>query len=107
MSLAETEDIEEFADRVRNELGGRVEKVILFGSYARDEHVPGSDIDMVFLLSEENSEDEKKVWTIAEEFQAEKDLMFSPKLYEEGEFSRKFDEGYSFYKGVIDEGLEI
>ena len=62
---------------------------------------------MVFLLSEENSEDEKKVWTIAEEFQAEKELMFSPKLYEEGEFRRKVDEGYSFYKEVVEEGIEV
>lgn len=107
MSLASEQDIEEFADQVRSTLGDRVEEVILFGSYARDDYVPGSDIDVMVLVSEEKEGDEEKVWSLADEFMVEKDLQFSPKIYLKSDFEEKVDQDYSFYQEVAGEGVEI
>lgn len=107
MSLASEEDIKDFADEVRSVFGDRLDEVILFGSYAKDEYVPGSDIDVMILVSEMDDSDEEKVWNIAWEFAEDKDLKFSPKIYGTGEFEDKVSKGYSFYKEVSDEGVRI
>lgn len=107
MSLASEEDIERFAERVREELGDRVERVILFGSYATDEYVPGSDVDVAVILSEVRQEDDRELWDIAEDFRFEEDLNFSPKIFESAEFDEKVRKDYSFYNEVSEKGVEI
>ncbi|QGA80381.1 nucleotidyltransferase domain-containing protein [Candidatus Nanohalobium constans] len=107
MKLASEEDIQDFADDVRDVLGDKVEEIILYGSYARDDYTPGSDIDVVILVNEEQREDEEKVFDIVERYMAERDLMFSPRIYEENEFRSKEERGYSFHTNVTSEGITL
>jgi predicted nucleotidyltransferase len=107
MSLAERSDIEDFVDRAEEALGERLEDAILFGSYARDEHVPGSDIDIALLVAEIEEDDEQNIWNIVGDFQEDRDLYFSPKLYRKDVFEEKVEEGYSFYTTVSEEGVEL
>ncbi|MBO9616700.1 MAG: nucleotidyltransferase domain-containing protein [Dyadobacter sp.] len=43
----------EFADGIRGLYGNRLDKVILFGSYARGEQHEESDVDFLVVLNEE------------------------------------------------------
>lgn len=107
MKLASEEDFQDFAEDVRKVLGEKVEEIILYGSYARGDYTPGSDIDVIILVDEGERKDEDKVFDIVDRFMAERNLMFSPRIYEEEEFKAKEDEGYSFHINVTEEGVKL
>ncbi|MFO7793890.1 MAG: nucleotidyltransferase domain-containing protein [Candidatus Nanohaloarchaea archaeon] len=107
MPLASQEEIENFADHVRAEFGERLEEVILYGSYARDDHVPGSDIDIAILVNGKKKDDREKMFDIADKFREEKNLKFSPRVFEKKEFKKKAENDWSFHSNVEKEGVEI
>lgn len=108
MSLATEKDIQDFVSELNDIFGQRIEKVLLFGSYARDEHVPGSDIDLLVLLEDEvDKEDRVKAGDLTAKYFEERDLFFSPRLVNVKEFQRKKEEGYSFHEEVSEQGVEI
>lgn len=107
MSLAEKEDIREFADKVRNALGDRIQEILLFGSYARDEHVPGSDVDVAIIVTEKKDGDEDKIWEIAGDYLMRDEIHFMPKIIEKDHFENKVKDGFRFYKNVREEGVTI
>jgi predicted nucleotidyltransferase len=44
--------LEEFVAAVRDEFGGAVERILLYGSRARGDDVPESDVDVIVFLAE-------------------------------------------------------
>ncbi|QGA80364.1 nucleotidyltransferase domain-containing protein [Candidatus Nanohalobium constans] len=107
MVLASEEDIKDFAEDVREEFGDRVEKILLYGSYARDEHVPGSDVDIAVLVSEKRDNDREKLFDIAEDYRWDKDIFFSPRVFELDKFKQKAEASPGFYSTVSKEGVEV
>lgn len=104
MKIASDQDIQDFVEEVREEAGS-IEKAILYGSYARDEHDTGSDIDIAFIATGEVDED--KVFEIVDRYRFERDLAFSPRIFEKQDFMSKLEENYSFHTNVMEEGVEI
>ena len=104
-SLKHEEILEEFTEKVDKSLNGRVEKVILFGSYARNEQLPGSDIDLLIVLSDVKGKDQSKISQIARGYFLEHQLVLSPKIITSDELAEKLD--YSFFQEIQKEGVEI
>ncbi|MFB6216118.1 MAG: nucleotidyltransferase family protein [Candidatus Aenigmatarchaeota archaeon] len=48
--MAKEKHIEKFGEDVRSLLGERVDRILLYGSYARGEETPGSDIDIAVIV---------------------------------------------------------
>lgn len=108
MSLASDGDIEEFVNELRNIFGGRIEDVFLYGSYATDEYVPGSDVDILVLFEDEPVyEDRKTAEELVADYFMDKDILFSPKLMQKDKFIQKKNKGYSFHNEVAEQGVEI
>ncbi|WP_414836472.1 nucleotidyltransferase domain-containing protein [Candidatus Nanohalococcus occultus] len=107
MYIASDEEIQEFADKATELLGGRVQKIILYGSYARNEHTPGSDIDLLILVDEKKRDDRERVSKLAGKWFEERNLLFSATVLEVQDFNEKLKAGYSFHENVDDEGIEI
>lgn len=107
MSLASKEDIEEFVDEASEELEGRLSEVLLFGSYAREDFVPGSDVDIMFIVDSKEESDWQKVSKIAGEYFLDKDIRFSPKIVEKDIFEDRKNESAGFYKDVAEEGVKL
>ena len=108
MSLASDQDIEEFADDLRDVFGDRVDDIMLFGSYARGEHVPGSDIDILVLLEDEvTADDRKAAGELTAEYFESRDLFFSTTVLNSDEFHDKKKEGYSFHEEVAEQGVSV
>ncbi|MDY6778085.1 MAG: nucleotidyltransferase domain-containing protein [Candidatus Nanohaloarchaea archaeon] len=105
--LADREDIEEFADAVRNALGDRVEEILLFGSYATGDYVPGSDVDIAVLVTEKEPGDERAVWDIADRFQADRGIRVAPKVFKRDAFEEKVSDGFSFHTTVREQGVTV
>ncbi len=105
MKIASRRDIRDFVEEVKEILGEDFEEAILYGSYARNEHDTGSDIDIAFKVSGEVDQDE--VFRIVDQFNRERGLMFSPRFFDSKEFEYRLKNGYSFYRNIETEGVEI
>lgn len=46
-------------DRLQEEIAPKIEDIILFGSYARGDQHTGSDIDLLLVLKQDMTEEEK------------------------------------------------
>lgn len=107
MSIATRGDIDRFVAEVEREFGDRLDRVVLYGSYARDEPVPGSDVDVAIMVTEKRRDDRERAFDVARDFILDEDLRFSPRVFETAEFERKAEEGYGFYQNVREEGVEM
>lgn len=105
MSVVSKSVISEFADEV-NELKG-VEEIILYGSYAREEAVPGSDVDILVLTDGENPDLRSDLEDIAGEYWMETNVIFSPKIIEKEKFEEKIEEEYGFHSNALEEGVKL
>ena len=107
MSLVRKNVIEDFADSVREILDDNVSEIILFGSYASNDFVPGSDVDIAIIVEKEGKSDEEKIWDLAEKYRAKHGVEFMPKIFEKKFFNQKIDQNFKFYSEIAEEGLEI
>lgn len=107
MSIASREDIQKFVDEAADLLDGRVEEIILFGSYAKEDYVPGSDVDIMFLVSEKEEDDWRKVSKLAGDYFLSEDIRFSPKIVEKKVFEERRNESAGFYSEVAEEGVTL
>ncbi len=99
------EILEDFTEKVNKNLNGRVEEVILFGSYARNEQLPGSDVDLLIVLSDIKKNDQSKISQIAGNYFLEDQLVLSPKIITSDDLAEKSD--YSFFQEIQEEGVQI
>lgn len=104
MNLSKQE-IRDFAAEVNQAVDGRLDKAILFGSYAREEQLPGSDVDILLVMKEHKEGDQSKVSKIGGEYFLNKDVFISPKIIEKSELEEKSN--YSFFKEIMQEGVKI
>lgn len=105
MKIASNQDIKDFVEEAKDVIEDDFERAILYGSYAREEHDTGSDIDIAFIVNGEV--DESRVFEIVDRFRKDRSLDFSPRFFEKEEFNSKLREGFRFYKKVDEEGVEI
>ena len=105
MSVVGMGVVEDFADDIVSVLGDRVERVVLFGSYARGEELPGSDVDVLVVLSEVEEGDRSEVLDVAGEFFWSDDVFFSPKVISKTDLEDKQD--FSLFQTIEDEGVEV
>ena len=66
LSPEEREALRAFLDRVKRQEGNNLLEAVLFGSYARNEQSPDSDIDVAILLQKCGGlEHESSIWRMA------------------------------------------
>lgn len=89
--------------------GPKLDKVILFGSYARGDQTEYSDIDVLVLLKA--SDDEvgmirKKMRKVINEIDWDYDVILSP-VYQQSEKYMKYISASGFYQNIDREGIAI
>ncbi len=81
-----------------------VERVLLFGSFVRDECVPGSDIDLLVILKEsEESFLERIPHFLPSRFPVGVDVF----PYTEEEVEKMKSEGNFFIRKALEEGVDV
>ena len=101
----EKKEIRDFGREVDEVLDGRVDKIVLFGSYARGEQLPGSDIDLMIVLNEEIGGDRSRVSKIAGRYFLEKNVFISPKIITKHSLEEKSD--FGFFQKIEQEGIKV
>ena len=100
-----------FISKVNSTLSDRIDKIILYGSYARGDYNKNSDIDIMILTDlsdDEIAEYRTKIYDIAYDIEYENDfdICISPLLKN----TNKFDycvEALPFYTNVKNEGVVL
>ena len=103
--------LQEFLDKVQENLGEHLKKIILYGSYARGDYNESSDVDIMILTDLDGielSKKEKEIWDFAYDLEAEYDfsIHLSPFLNNIDFFDNRAS-FVPFYKNVQKEGVAL
>jgi predicted nucleotidyltransferase len=100
---------EELKRRLPPEIRGHLRQLILFGSRARGDAAEDSDLDLVALVDEKTPELERALDDIAYNVMWDNDFhpVISLKVFSEARFRSALEQGYSFYRNVMREGVMV
>ena len=99
--------IEQYIAEIKKIYGTHLCKVILFGSYARGDFRPDSDVDIMILLDISESDLKsysQKLFYMTYDFNLDNDLDIKPIAKSEAHFI-KWIENYPFYANIHKEGV--
>lgn len=96
-------------NRLTDDVLKHLKKLVLFGSRARGEETDDSDLDILAIVDEKNSEIEKHLEDIAYQIMWDNDFnpIISLKVLAEAHFLNSLNKGYSFYRHVEKEGITV
>lgn len=101
--------IEQYLLEIKKIYGSHLQKVILYGSYARGDFRPDSDIDIMILLDMTDldlKEYSQKLSYMTYDFNLDYDLDIKPIAKDEAHFE-KWIENYPFYSNIQKEGIVL
>ena len=102
-------EIQEFIKQVKELLGIRLKKIILYGSYARGDYNKQSDVDIMILTDlsfEEIEEYRDKISDIAYDIELSTGIVLSPVIKNIEKYNSRIN-FVPFYKNVEKEGVVL
>lgn len=91
--------------RILQLFGSCVQKIILFGSYARKDFNEESDVDIIVIVTDTDIEKYRKLRTkIISEFLIKYDVLLSIRILNNEEFS-KYKDVSPFLQNIVKEGI--
>lgn len=82
----EKEAISEFREILVKAFGSRLRSFVLFGSKARGEKDPESDIDILLVVEGLSRDDEDKIYKIGAEISLKRDVVLSSVCFDTAEY---------------------
>ena len=101
--------IYKFSQEVKRILGGKLTKVIVYGSYARGDYQNHSDIDIMILVKmsdEEIRSVKNDIYDLAFDVEMSTGLELSPVIKNEEQYEYWVDT-LPFYRNIRDEGIVV
>jgi uncharacterized protein len=99
--------IQQLGERLAVELGNNLLDLMLFGSRARGDESPDSDIDVLVLLSKSNWPIEHRVLTIASRLSLELDVIFNPYIVSQERWEWMQQVQHPLYHSITSEGVPL
>lgn len=103
------EILKKYVGEVHRLYGNRLKTVILYGSYARGDFRPDSDIDIMILVDLDEQEIQNRGHSLSDvtfEYNFDNDIMIMPIVKNLDHFN-KWLRAYPFYNNVKKEGAEL
>ena len=101
--------IKKFKDKLSPEITSHVGAVLVFGSRARGDAAPDSDLDLAVLVDQKTFELEQSLEDAAYEAMWNFDFkpIISLKVFEKSRFDLAVKKGFSFYRHVNTQGIAV
>lgn len=97
----------EFVERVRQRFDGQLLSALLFGSRARGEAKPDSDMDVLLVMSRADPEVRKEIRYLAVELWLEHDIYLSTRVWSQAHW-RKLEELQTLlYRNIRQDGINL
>ena len=99
----------EFRKRLPVDVKDHVTAIMIFGSRARGDASPYSDLDMAVLVDRRTVEIERKLRDIAYQVMWDHDFkpVISLKVFSRKKFDKAVRKKFSFYRHVMSEGISL
>lgn len=99
--------VSEFLDLLERQLEGRVFQTLLFGSKARGDSTPDSDIDILLVVEEDEWRLSHAISDLAADVSLEYDVLIAPRVIGRERWERMAKLGYSLYRNIVAEGIPL
>ena len=96
-----------FRDKLTARLGGLLDSVLLFGSKARGDDHPDSDIDLLVICNTGDWHIADEVYSIATDILLECGVALSPKVLSKDDYESMQQNEVAFVQNVRREGLAV
>jgi predicted nucleotidyltransferase len=103
----ERQAIGAFIHRLNERFPGEILQVTLFGSKARGDSGPYSDIDILITVKEESWPLRGEISTVAADVSLEYDVLIGPRVIGLERWDRMKRDGFSLYHNIIAEGIPL
>jgi len=107
MSKRIKEILHQFRKKVFSEFSGQTIKIFVYGSCARGDERPDSDLDLLVIVKKKSASLERKIKDIAYEIMWEWNFtpLISVEIFDEEYFKNLQKMGSSFYRAIQSEGI--
>ena len=97
----------EFVEKLRQRFKGQLLSAVLFGSRARGEAEPDSDMDVLLVVSECNPELRKEIRHLAVELWLEHDIYLSTRVYSQSHWHKLEALQTLLYRNIRRDGIDL
>jgi predicted nucleotidyltransferase len=99
--------VSEFLDLLYQHHARRVMETALFGSKARGDSTPGSDIDILVIVDQEDWRLSHAISDLAADVSLEHDVLIAPRVIGQERWERMTELGFGLYKNIAAEGIPL
>jgi len=96
--------LNQFVEHLNHVCPGKVDKVILYGSTARGDNHPDSDMDVLVLVKDKKRIDRDKIYDFVIDTELEYGIDISVNIYESDQFNQLVLLKAPFASNVVKEG---
>ena len=102
------EAVLELKKRLQHHYGNRLVRFIVFGSYARGEQTPDSDIDILITLKGKVDWNlEREILHLTYKIELKRDVLMDIKVYSEEDIQHTLLGATPFMENVMEEGIPV
>ena len=105
LSKKERLALDHFAEKVEEALGDSLKQLVLFGSRARGDHEPDSDLDILVIVEQETWDVRDAVSLAASRVSLDEEILVSPKVI--GQTRWEEMSGFNLHQNIQREGLRL
>jgi len=99
--------LDELRDALQDMLGANLVEVRLFGSRARGDAEPDSDVDVMVFVKESSLDLEEKIVNEAAELSLKYDLVIIPFVWSRERCEKNRELNTLIYRNIMNEGIKI
>jgi len=103
----EKEAIDAFLERLRNSYSQNILQAVLFGSKARGDSLPDSDIDILLISNQEDWRFRHRIIDIASDASLDYDVLISPRIIAQNRWEQMQREKFSLCESIAREGIPL
>ena len=99
--------VSEFVDLLQRRHPDHVLQMVLFGSKARGDSSPWSDIDILIVVDQEDWRLSHAISDLAADVSLEYDVLIAPRVIGRERWERMTDLRFGLYRNVVAEGIPL
>jgi predicted nucleotidyltransferase len=107
LSPQEIRAVEAFVNLLHERHPFRILQTVLFGSKARGDSQPWSDIDILIIVDTEDWRFQHAISTLGARVSLEYDVLIGPRVIGQKRWEGLRDKGFSFYRNIEAEGIPL